>query len=346
MIAQTNRDTTSWVNTLLGDQSFQQKKGFLSWWYKLTSPAEIENPTLQERAAARRSKILSALALFLALTLVMVAYIAIVGPNKQIINTVYTLYVTLFICLIFNRRGHIHIAGALLTLGLVGGIYFTIIMTSLHGGLTPNDKDIFYLPFFGELVAAALLPPVAIFAVAAFNVSFSLFLLDYAHHTPAFTAMMAITSSSIIFRIVEIHFFVTLVLWIMAWWTQISVRQANRATELARLEHYMNDVAQDKLKEKQLLDQSIAAIVQVHMAIANGNLDARVPLSNENTLIQIAGPLNNLLGRYQQARREALERAVLEQILNRLVQDFPAIREVANIYLHRVSHPQHGSASR
>src|SRR5581483_1178211 len=118
---------------------------------RLTSPRDIENPTLKQRDLARRSKILSALGLFLGLTLIFVAYIALTGPNKQIINTVYILYGTLAVCLLLNRLGYIHLAGALFITGINGGMYFTMVMTMLHGGLTPNDKDILYLTYFGEL---------------------------------------------------------------------------------------------------------------------------------------------------------------------------------------------------
>jgi chaperonin cofactor prefoldin len=335
-----------WVYKLLGEQNFQSQRGFLPWWYQLTSPPLIDNPTLKQRDLARRSKILSALALFLGLTLIMVAYIALVGPNRQIINTVYVMYVTLTLCLVLNRFGHIHSAGTLLVVGLVGGMYFTLIMTALHGGLTPNDKDILYLPFFGELVAAALLPTTAIFVVAIFNTSFSLFILNYAPHTPAFSAMLATGGSSITFRIVEMHFFVALVCWIMATWTQISIKQANRAAELARLEHDLNAAAQEKIQEKEQLERSINEIVRVHMEVANGHLEARVPLTGGNVLVQIAGPLNTLLGRYQQARKEAQERAVLAQVLSHLVQQYPHLSEAINTSLResRLSH-QGGASS-
>src|SRR5436309_792095 len=45
-----------WVETLLGDHNFQRKKGFLHWWYTLTSSREPEQPTLTQRDVARRSK--------------------------------------------------------------------------------------------------------------------------------------------------------------------------------------------------------------------------------------------------------------------------------------------------
>ncbi len=329
----------SWVFTLVGEQNFQRQQGFLAWWYRLTSPPEIANPTLQQRDVARRSKILSALALFLALLLLFVAFIALTGPNKQIIVTVYILYPTIFLCLLLNRFRQVHLAGLLLILALVGGMYLTLGTTAFfHGGLSPNDKDILYLPFFGELVAAALLPTYAIFVVAIMNTSVSLFFLYDAPHTPAFTAMLASSASSITFRIVEIHFFVTLVVWIVATWTLISVKQANRATELARLEHDLHAEAKEKLKQKEQVERGMYEIMRVHTLVANGYQGTRVHVTGDNVLWQIAVPLNNLLGRYQQATRAAEEREGYLQVLHRLVEDYPNIRQSATRYLQEQRH--------
>jgi hypothetical protein len=312
-----------WAHRLLGEQNFQEQQGLLPWWYRLTSPPEAADPTLKQRDAARRSKILSVLALFLAFTLLLVASIALTDPNKQIITTVYLLYPTIAICLILNRRGHVNLASLLLITSLVGGMYLTLVTIAFHGGISPNDKDILYLPFFGELVAAALLPVSAIFLVAAINISFSLWVLLFAPHTPAFTLLLATSSSSILFRVIEIHFFVALVLWIMASWTQIAIKRADRASEIARLEHLVNTAAQQKIKEQETFDRSLAEISEVHTQIANGNLSARVPLGGDEVLWQIAVPLNNLLSRYQQARQEATEGEWYHQFLNRLVQQHP-----------------------
>jgi hypothetical protein len=338
-----------WAYQLLGEQNFQSQRGvwrFFLWWYRLTSPRDVENPTLRQRDLARRSKILSALALFLGLTLIFVAYIALTGPNRQIINTVYVMYVTMSLCLILNRFGHIHSAGALMVVGLVGGMYFTIIMTALHGGLTPNDKDIFYLPFFGELVAAALLPTITIFLIAAANTTISLWLLYNVPHTAAFSQMLATGSSSITFRIVEIHFFTALVLSIMATWTLIAIKRADRASELARLEHDLNATANEKIKEKERLEQSVAEITRVHMEVANGHLEARVPVrtGEQNVLWQIAVPLNNLLTRYQQATRAAQQGDVYLRVLNRLMQEHPELQKKALRYFNELRPPQQRDA--
>jgi hypothetical protein len=338
-----------WAYQLLGEQNFQGQRGiwkFFLWWYRLTSPREVENPTLKQRDLARRSKILSALALFLGLTLMFVAYVALTGPNKQLINTVYILYGTLFICLILNRLGHVYSAGALLVVSIVGGMYFTVIMTALHGGVTPNDKDIFYLPFLGELVAAALLPTSMIFLIAAANTIISLYLLYNAPHTAAFAQMLATGSSSITFRIVEIHFFTALVLSIMATWTLIAIKRADRASELARLEHDFNAAANEKIKENERLARAVSEIIAVHMQVANGNLEARVPLKTDeqNVLWQIAVPLNNLLARYQQATRAAQQGDVCLSVLNRLTQEQPGLQEKALRYFSELRLPQQRDA--
>ncbi|MGH2507283.1 MAG: hypothetical protein ACRDHZ_07735 [Ktedonobacteraceae bacterium] len=268
----------------------------------------------------------------------MVAYIALTGPNKQILTTVYILYPTITLCLMLNRRGLVNLAGICLIVAIVGGMYLTLITTALHGGISPNDKDILYLPFFGELFAAALLPTSAIFIVAFINVSCSVWVLSYAPHTPAFTTLLSTGYFSIAFRVLEIHFIVAAVMWVMANAFLIALKRADRATELARLQHYLTEAAHAKVQEKEQLEGSIAEIVRVHMHVANGQPGARVHLTGENVLWQIAVPLNNLLGRYQQATRAAQERDLYLAVLNDLIQEYPTIRQSATRYLQQYRH--------
>lgn len=172
-------------------------------------------------------------------------------------------------------------------------------------------------------MAAALLPTVAIFVVVLLNMAASLFFLYDAPHTLAFTQMMVSGASSIIFRIIEIHIFMTL----------ISVKQANRAAELARLEHDLHTQATEELKQKEQVEWGMQAIIQAHTQVDNGNLAACAHLTEEHVLWQIAVPLNNLLGRYQQATRATNERDGYVQALSRLVDEYPAIRRSATRYL-------------
>jgi HAMP domain-containing protein len=63
--------------------------------------------------------------------------------------------------------------------------------------------------------------------------------------------------------------------------------------------------AEEVAMQKQQLDASIRSIVEVHTRVANGDFDARVPLTQDNVLWQISGSLNNLLARVQRLRQDA-----------------------------------------
>jgi hypothetical protein len=337
---------SSLIHQLLGEQSLHSQ-GFLAWWYRLTSPREVENPTLVQRDLLRRSKILSALALFLGLTLIFVTILGIIGPNKQILFTAILIYLTLIVCLFLNRIGGVHIAGAILVVAICGGMYLTLVSTALFGGgLTPNDKDILYLLFFGELIAAALLPPATVFLVAGFNVSLSLFLLNYAPRTPAFVVMLNTSGPSIILRIIEVHLFVCLVCWIVANWTQISVKLANRATEYARLQEALRRMDQQKLIEQRQLQADIETILQCQMLVANGNVQARVPQLSSPALHPVSGALNRLLTRYQKVLQEAQRVEIYSVVINRLAQDDAHVAEKARHYWQQASQTLSSPSSR
>jgi len=213
----------------------------------------------------------------------------------------------------------------------------TLFTTAAHGGLSPNDKDILYLLFFAELFVAAILPINYVFLVAAVNVLLSIYMLTFAHHTPAFSAMLVTGYSSILFRLLQIHVVVPAVLWILVNNNKAAIKRADRAEELARLQHHVAEMAGEKVREKENLDHSIAVITQIHARIANGDLDARVPLATGNTFVlwQIAGQLNNLLGRYQKTRQELQQREQLDQVFQRFMEQDPSLREGVSNEMHR-----------
>ena len=62
-------------------------------------------------------------------------------------------------------------------------------------------------------------------------------------------------------------------------------------------------------------------IAQVHSEVARGNLNARVPLSKENVLWQIAVPLNNLLNRLQQWKNAADQMDYIQAAIVNAVQE-------------------------
>jgi len=73
-----------------------------------------------------------------------------------------------------------------------------------------------------------------------------------------------------------------------------AIVRVDRAETIAILEHAL-------LEQKRDLELGIQQILQTHVTIANGNLNARAPLSQDNVLWQIARALNTLLTRFQRA---------------------------------------------
>jgi len=53
------------------------------------------------------------------------------------------------------------------------------------------------------------------------------------------------------------------------------------------------------LEQKRQLDAGIQQILQTHVAVANGDLKVRAPLTQDHVLWQVAAALNNLIARLQ-----------------------------------------------
>jgi hypothetical protein len=177
---------------------------------------------------------------------------------------------------------------------------------------TPGGLSMLVLPLFGLLVlpllcAVSFLPPGWIFVVALINILFTLLSLTYLPRTAELSAILAIAYAGIVTPIIFSQILVSVVAFVWVRSSTQALQRADRAEELARLEHDMALQAEEAAHQKQRLEDSIHKIVETHMRVANGDFDARVPVGEENVLWQISGPLNNLLARTQRWRQDANE---------------------------------------
>jgi len=76
--------------------------------------------------------------------------------------------------------------------------------------------------------------------------------------------------------------------------TTKAIISGDKAETVARLEHTL-------IGQRQELESGIEQILQTYVSIANGNLNARVPLAQDHKLWPIAQALNSLLIRLQRA---------------------------------------------
>ena len=278
--------------------------GPLALWYRYTSPHEPPpTASYKERDVYRRGQLASTIMLALQIILFIIIPIGLFGPNKQIFFTAVFLTVIIVISAFFNQRGNVNIAGLILSLSLNLGICLSIIRAP-HG-LTPDAIAQFDLLVFSELFVASLLPVNWVWASAFFNITFSCYMLTYAPRTPLFQQVMSTSYYAVLSRPIQLHLLVTVVLFLWVVNANRAIKRADRAEEIARLERNLAQQSKGIKEQKQQLDRSIDQIVETLMRWSNGSTTARVPLNQENVLWQIAGSINNLLGRVQRLRQES-----------------------------------------
>lgn len=275
----------------------------LDLWHQFASPPEPGvGADFEVRDRFRRGQLASTIMFWLSVILVfLVAPIGIIGPNHQILIVAVGLQILIIICAPLNRRGRVNTVGLILSIFLNVGICSSILRSP--GGLSPDSIAIFDLLVFSELFFASLLPVNWVILDAAFNIAFSILALLYMPRTPLFAQIMHTSFFIILSRPIQLHLIVTAVLWLWVRSATRSLRRADRAEEIAKLQHAIAVNAQQEAEEKERLEGSISMIIETHTRVANGDLQARVPLKQGMPLWQVAGQLNNLLNRMQRLLR-------------------------------------------
>ncbi len=283
-----------------------QKNTSLQWWYRVASPSEpASTASFKEMERFRRGRTGSQIILAFYVLLIVAIPAGFVGTNIYLLPIVIGSALVLLIGMVLNRVGMVNFAGAIVVLTFVGFPVANIVSS-------PDGLSMLTLPLYGLLVLPLLavvsfLPPWWVFIMAAINSLFAFASLTYLPHTAELSAILAIAYIGILLPIILSQFIVSIVAY--AWVrssAQASVR-ADQAEELAKLEHDMALQAEVSAQRQQQLEASIQQIIMTHIRVANGDLEARIPLTEDNVLWQISGSLNNLLARAQRWRLDAAE---------------------------------------
>jgi hypothetical protein len=309
--AQETRDPT----LLIAQDPTRKRQGnFFSWWFRLTAPKELpDNAPLADRERARRGQLISTVLFFASILFLLGTVVGVLGPLHAIAVATGALLLLVLISSQLNRTGYTNLAGLLIPIGLNIALIVVIFSTPL----SPASVQLYDLLVFVEVFAASFLTPngwvLALFAI--FNIAFIQFDITLQPHTAAFTALLATDGVATRIRPVIIHIVITGVIWLWVRSASQAIARADRAEVIANLEHIVAEQERSVAQEKRQLDESVQAIVETHISVANGNLSSRVPLSSGNVLWKIAGPLNNLLARYQHMQQELQESKRSEQEL-------------------------------
>jgi hypothetical protein len=286
---------------------YVRKRGPMTWWLNMAAPPRrVELPNPSERERIRRAEITGYMIATSAVFLLLVLLNGHADPST--IQAIIVMAAVLTITTVLNRTGerkawHTAVAGFLVPALLLALLMFTIVQA--QGGLrliwlptydllalailvssvngTWRTPWIFFVAIVGFIVGDFLLQPHALInAVGATNFD------DIAYETSLVGVWGMIN------RPIGLCLAAAIAGSISAYSVERALRRADRAEELAGLEHTLAE-------QKRQLDEGVQQILQTHVRAANGDYSARAPLSQDNVLWQIAYSLNNLLNRLQRA---------------------------------------------
>jgi hypothetical protein len=275
-----------------GNHEAQKRKGLIAWWYELTAlPDAPANATFAQREIVRRSYLLSTIVFWLLFTFILLIPCCLALPNHYVIFADLGMVIVCGIALWFNRAGRPESAGLLLT------VSFELALTMVIFTTQPLDEPSiqqYELYVFGELLCVSLLNPGYVFLIMICNIALITASLLSQPHIAILAYNLKLQFIPILLIPVGVQLLVAFVSYLWVKWTMQAIAQDDRAERIVQLEHELAE-------QKQNLEEGIRQILQAHVAVANGSLDARVPLTQDNVLWQIARALNPLLLRLQRA---------------------------------------------
>ncbi len=289
-----------------GNQGIVRRQGLVGWWLSLTAPPWPAQtiPTL-ERERLRKAELTSFSILAIFAFLLALLSNSLAEPTTG--QAVVAIGVCLLIAAILNRTGRTRLAAYLIPSVLT----LLMALTVLRGPGGAGEIQLMGLPIFDLFAIPIILVSLigdrrATWAFAAITIAFvvgAILLEPHAHILVANGVSFDDISYAIknfggewgvMNRHVALLFFAALFGWMGARSVDNAIARADRAEEIARLEHAIAE-------QKKELEAGIAEILETHVRVANGDFAARAPLGQEHILWQIAYSLNNLLARLQRS---------------------------------------------
>ncbi|HKV59240.1 MAG TPA: hypothetical protein VJO32_13200 [Ktedonobacteraceae bacterium] len=290
----------------------------MEWWYRVSAPAEVaESANFSTREQYRRGRVASLIILgTLCAIIVLLPIVIIYAPVPFNLPWVFASAAAGIACCLLaipmNRVGRVQLAGVLLIVAV--DIIVAGVILSERNGLDPIFLSMFDLLVVTELIAASILNPSSVFAVALINIL--LIVLDINFQPRSMMWMQMVMSQTLAYSLLArpITLYVVVAAVAFLW-----VRSALRALQRADRAELIAELERREAEQKKQLEQEIEQILMVHVRVANGDLNARAPTYQDHALWQVGLALNNLLSRFKNAARA-------EYSLQRITQDIAQLR--------------------
>jgi hypothetical protein len=290
----------------------QQENKAFAWWYRLASPPRPDAlASFRAKERFRRGRTGSQIIPALYLLLLVSFPAGSAGTNPLLTTILIGGLIVLTVATALNRFGMVNAAGLLILATFTA--YPTVDIATTPGGLSLLTLPLFGLLVLPVLCAVSFLPEWWAFISAAINILFTVYILAiYPNQinslvTAEFATFLSSSLAGLITPIILSQIIVAVVAYLWVHSTVRALKRADRAEEIAKLEHDLALQAENAAQQKQQLESSIQKIVDTHTRVANGEFSARVPLTEDNVLWQISGALNNLLSRMQRLSQDSAE---------------------------------------
>ena len=273
-------------------------------WYGYTSPpGPSQEARLLERTKARRGRLTSTIvAGLIVISLSIVPLWGVIGDPSLVLDTVLSL-LCYGIALPLNKRGNITLAGTIILVGFNLLIVPSLLFPS--GGLQLADAPNFDLLAISDLIAVSMLPARSVWLMALVNCVFISVVVFVVPHGGDLGQAIAVAGAGIASRPICLQVVCAVVVFLLVRNQEQAIVRADRSEEIAKLQAQLLLQKQEVEQQQRVLEASIRPIIETHLKVAKGDYSARVPLTQQNALWQIAGSLNNLLARVQSMRQQA-----------------------------------------
>ncbi len=278
----------------------------LTWWYGIALPQHEPNVTPMQRERIRYARLTSAFLLLVFILNALVApFMIFDSPRSPSSPPIAYGMLALLVSSFVLGRLRYQIASASC---IIGYVFLVVIGPLVTNPLDPTLIPILNALVIGIILAGALMPPIAALIVGFLSglACVLIGVLPFLPRTVAYQRMMdqQLYTVSLILPL-SIQIIVAVVTYVIMRNLLNTIRRADRAEEIAQLRQELVQQAQFRADEQEQLAEGIATIAQIHARIANGDMNARVPLNADNVLWQVAIPLNNLLNRLQSTHEKA-----------------------------------------
>src|SRR5690348_1810676 len=266
-----------------------------SWWVRATSYGSYGSQhTIEERERVRRSQLASWILLAFLIVDALLIPIGLSDPGT--LAAIGVVFVGLLVGIFFNRIGRVAFVGWLVVVLVDVGVMGSLLSS---GSLTVDSLPAYDLMLAAVVIAASILGPISAVVVAAINIALICGDFFLQPHAPDLITDLtgypdpSIGALSLLGRPIGLHIIITVVsiLWVVG--AERAIRRADRAEEIAQLEHAVAE-------QRRQLEIGVTQLLQTHVRLANGGFSARAPtLQRDNILWQVSVSLNNLIGRMQ-----------------------------------------------